>query len=277
MLLLLCTVSALLFFRHPFFLPFYLFFQRQTRFIFHERWQKGRGGLCYWDKCRLPLNKTVDQTFCEGLVTDWMRANRKGGGERRGKKCATTFQSDEKALWLFWGKKEGKKAVSSHCLILKRDCVCSRILAQFFNFHGWKEQQSFSPPSHLKMTTFHLYIVCLDWGFDFLFGSVTWCGSWQLPAEVKKPSTLSTFSWSLSHPWEAWCMLMTPRRLCGTGSCVTGTLQEQEGSIKNDATLKVCTSHPLRTLRVHRGAIWIKKKKRLRRKMGGKGKRLYKS
>ena len=55
------------------------------------------GGPRRGDRWRLPLNKTVDQTYREGSVTDWMRANRKGG-ELREKKCATTSQSDEKAL-----------------------------------------------------------------------------------------------------------------------------------------------------------------------------------
>lgn len=117
------------------------------------------------------------------------------------------------------------------------------------------------------MTPFHLYIVFRLWfRLSLAFGTVTWRGFWQLPAERNKPSTLSMFKWSLSHRWEAWCMLMKLGCLCvrvctglrGTGwgvsSCwkdifdippcskVTKTLSGTRGNIKNDATHKVCTS-----------------------------------
>lgn len=115
------------------------------------------------------------------------------------------------------------------------------------------------------MTTFHLYIVFRLWFWlSLAFGTVTWRGFWQLPAERNKPSTLSTFKWSLSHRWEAWCMLMKLGcvwvQACvgqvGGGwvaagktffdippcSKVTKTLSGTRGYIKNDATHKVCTS-----------------------------------
>lgn len=62
------------------------------------------------------------------------------------------------------GERREKKAVSSHWLILKRDCVfVPHEEKKLFNFRNWKEQQSLSPPSHLKMTTFLLYIVFRLW------------------------------------------------------------------------------------------------------------------
>lgn len=119
------------------------------------------------------------------------------------------------------------------------------------------------------MTTFHLYIVFRLWFWlSLAFGTVTWRGFWQLPAERNKPSTLSTFKWSLSHRWEAWCMLMKLgcvctglRRMgCGVGGWVAAgktfliyplvpkwqkPCQEQGGTSKMTPLTKFAPPHPL--------------------------------
>lgn len=119
------------------------------------------------------------------------------------------------------------------------------------------------------MTTFHLYIVFRLWFWlSLAFGTVTWCGFWQLPAERNKPSTISTFKWSLSHRWEAWCMLMKLGCVCiglrGMGCGVGGWVaarktfliyplvpewqkpcQEQGGTSKMMPLTKFAPPHPL--------------------------------
>lgn len=133
------------------------------------------------------------------------------------------------------------------------------------------------------MTTFHLYIVFRLWFWlSLAFGTVTWRGFWQLPAERNKPSTLSTFKWSLSHRWEAWCMLMKMGCVCtglrGMGCGVGGWVaagktfliyplvpkwqkpcQEQGGTSKwrHSQSLHL---HRVGTQTVHQGAIWIQKR-----------------
>lgn len=150
----------------------------------------------------MPLNNTADQTFHEVLwsLTDcrckWIGKKREEGNHREKKSAPLFSLSNEKGRWL---SKEKSGFIS--------EALWEMILfvldeAWFSSFEDCEERQSFSPPSHLKMTTFHLYIVFRLWFWlSLAFGTVTWHGFWQLPAERNKPSTLSTFKWSLSHCW----------------------------------------------------------------------------
>lgn len=196
---------------------------------------------------------------------EWAGKKREGGETQGEKKCATLSQSDEKGLWLFFEKKKYGFISSAR---FKKEIVFVPHEAWFSNFEDCKERQSFSPPSHLKMTTFHLYIVFRLWFWlSLAFGTVTWRGFWQLPAERNKPSTLSTFKWSLPHPWEAWCMLMKLGCVCmyvcmqacvgqvGGGSCIFDIpplvpkwqkpCQEQGGTSKMTPLTKFAPPHPL--------------------------------
>lgn len=103
------------------------------------------------------------------------------------------------------------------------------------------------------------------------FPCVWYCHmAWFLTAASKrnKPSTLSTFKWSLSHRWEAWCMLMKLGCVCtglrGMGCGVGGWVaagktfliyplvpkwqkpcQEQGGTSKMTPLTKFAPPHPL--------------------------------
>lgn len=221
----------------------------------------------FWTKCWSNLLKG----FGHWRTLDESEHKKKRGREWREKEVCHYIPKQWKETLTF------SRKIRLH---LHRSCLNEILFvpdeAGFSSFEDCEKRQSFSPPSHLKMTTFHLYIVFRLWFWlSLAFGTVTWHGFWQLPAERNKPSTLSTFkwSWSLMYANEVGvCVCACVGQVGGGSSCwkeisdippcskVTKTLSGTRGYIKNDDTHKVCTSTCTElALWVHQGAIWIPK------------------
>ena len=110
----------------------------------------------------MPLNNTVDQALHEVLVIDGlqMRAStrEKRGRETQRRKVSCDFSKQSKGTLTFWRKIRFHLHSS-----FQNEILFVPDEAGFSSFEDCKELQSFPPPSHLKVITFHLYIVFRLW------------------------------------------------------------------------------------------------------------------